>query len=100
MAFLGHLGPLWPLQPRVWGTLRPLLAAIRWGQGGPSTSPQGQVGPHEPIFAPKNGQKDCRTRIGQEAHSGHLQPRASGNHQRPPAQAEQYFPSVQKQNLP
>ncbi|MBW0489935.1 hypothetical protein O181_029650 [Austropuccinia psidii MF-1] len=49
----------------------------------PTTSPQGQVGPKpqvsppEPILAsnlniPKNGQKDPRTKIGQEPRFGHF----------------------------
>ncbi|MBW0538122.1 hypothetical protein O181_077837 [Austropuccinia psidii MF-1] len=37
--------------------------------------------PH--LNIPKNGQKDTRTRIGQEPHCGHFQPLASGNHKSP-----------------
>ncbi|MBW0501166.1 hypothetical protein O181_040881 [Austropuccinia psidii MF-1] len=71
----------------------------------PTTSPEGkvgpkpQVGPPEPILAPnlnspKNGQKDPRTKI------GHFQPLASGNHQRPPAQVQKAFPSIQGKDSP
>ncbi|MBW0508544.1 hypothetical protein O181_048259 [Austropuccinia psidii MF-1] len=71
----------------------------------PTTSPKGQVGPKpqvgppEPILAPnlnspRNGQKDPMTKI------GHVQPLASGNHQRPPAQVQQAFPSIQGKNTP
>ncbi|MBW0540787.1 hypothetical protein O181_080502 [Austropuccinia psidii MF-1] len=59
----------------------------------PTTYPQGQVGPPEPILAPNltsptNGQKDPRTQ------TGHFQPLNFGNHQRPPAQAQQVFPFI------
>ncbi|MBW0489989.1 hypothetical protein O181_029704 [Austropuccinia psidii MF-1] len=43
---------------------------------------------------PKNDQKDFRTQI------GHFQPLASGNHQRPPAQVQKAFPSIQGKNSP
>ncbi|MBW0477488.1 hypothetical protein O181_017203 [Austropuccinia psidii MF-1] len=67
-----------------------------------TTSPQGQVGlksqvgPPEPILAPNlNVPKN-----GQEPQYGHLQVLASGNHQRPPAQVQQAFPSIQGKDSP
>ncbi|MBW0550399.1 hypothetical protein O181_090114 [Austropuccinia psidii MF-1] len=65
----------------------------------PTTYPQGQMGPPEPILAPnltspRNGQKDPRTQI------GHIHPLAFGNHQRPPAQAQQALPSFQGKDSP
>ncbi|MBW0571950.1 hypothetical protein O181_111665 [Austropuccinia psidii MF-1] len=51
-------------------------------------------GPPESILAPKNDQKDLRTQI------GHFQPLASGNHQRPPAQVQKAFPSIQGKDSP
>ncbi|MBW0463219.1 hypothetical protein O181_002934 [Austropuccinia psidii MF-1] len=67
--------------------------------------PQVQVYSPESILAPnldipKNGQKDPRTQIGQEPHSGHFQPLASGNHQKPPAQVQKGFPSIQGKESP
>ncbi|MBW0591943.1 hypothetical protein O181_131658 [Austropuccinia psidii MF-1] len=56
--------------------------------------PKPQVDPPEPFLAPKNGQKDPRTQI------GHFQPLASGNYQRPPAQAQKVFPSIQGNDSP
>ncbi|MBW0489434.1 hypothetical protein O181_029149 [Austropuccinia psidii MF-1] len=63
------------------------------------------MGPPEPILAPnlnilKNGPKDPRTQIGQEQQSGHLQPLASENHQRPLAQVQKAFPSIQGKDSP
>ncbi|MBW0526436.1 hypothetical protein O181_066151 [Austropuccinia psidii MF-1] len=77
----------------------------------PTTKPKGQVGPKpqvdlpEPILSPnlispKNGQKDPRTQIGQESCIVHFQPLASGNHQRPPDQAQQAFSSIQAKESP
>ncbi|MBW0581398.1 hypothetical protein O181_121113 [Austropuccinia psidii MF-1] len=70
------------------------------GAKGATTSPQGQVRPKpqvglpEPILAPKNDQKDLRTQ------AGHFQLLASGNHQRPPAQVQKAFPSIQGKDSP
>ncbi|MBW0509289.1 hypothetical protein O181_049004 [Austropuccinia psidii MF-1] len=96
MAFLDHLAPLHPIGPFCLNPMR---------QKGPTTNPKGQValkpqvGPPEPVLAPnsislKNGHKDTRTPI------GHFQPLASGNHQRPPAQAQQAFPSIKGKDSP
>ncbi|MBW0511898.1 hypothetical protein O181_051613 [Austropuccinia psidii MF-1] len=75
------------------------------GPRGPTTNPKGQVGPKpkvdppEPVLAPnlispKNGHKNPRT------HIGHFQLLASGDHQRPPAQAQKAFPSIQGKDSP
>ncbi|MBW0470143.1 hypothetical protein O181_009858 [Austropuccinia psidii MF-1] len=92
MVFLGHLGPLWPLQPTV---------------GNPRTTCHGPwdpyalcgVSPRGPTSAnfghnlniPKKGP---RTQIGQEPHSGLWQPPG------PPAQVQQAFPSIQGKDSP
>ncbi|MBW0472556.1 hypothetical protein O181_012271 [Austropuccinia psidii MF-1] len=75
------------------------------GPRGKFHQPQGQVGQPEPILAPnpinsKMAKKDPRTQIDQEPHFGHFQPMASGNHQRPPAQSQQGFPSAQGKTSP
>ncbi|MBW0570334.1 hypothetical protein O181_110049 [Austropuccinia psidii MF-1] len=75
------------------------------GAKGANTTPKSQVGPPEPILAPnlnlpKNDQKDLRTQIGQESCIGHFQPLASGNHQRPPAQVQKAFASIQGKYSP
>ncbi|MBW0532225.1 hypothetical protein O181_071940 [Austropuccinia psidii MF-1] len=88
--------------------LRPLFALNPMrpkGDKGATPNPKGQVGPKplvdppEPILAPnlispKNGHKEPRIQI------GNFQPLASGNHQRPPAQAQQAFPSIQGKDSP
>ncbi|MBW0484453.1 hypothetical protein O181_024168 [Austropuccinia psidii MF-1] len=78
------------------GPFRPKSNEAKRGQ---STSPQGQVGTPEPNFSPnlnipKMAKKDPRTQIGQFQHM------ASGNHQRPPAQFQQGFPSIQGKTSP
>ncbi|MBW0530105.1 hypothetical protein O181_069820 [Austropuccinia psidii MF-1] len=60
----------------------------------PTTSPQGQVGPPEPILAPnlighKNGQKGLMKQV-----------LAISNHQRPPAQVQQAFASIKGKDSP
>ncbi|MBW0492084.1 hypothetical protein O181_031799 [Austropuccinia psidii MF-1] len=54
MAFLAHLGALRPLRPV--GPLGPFWASsndAKRGQGGSPSSPKPQVGPPEPVLAPK-----------------------------------------------
>ncbi|MBW0514547.1 hypothetical protein O181_054262 [Austropuccinia psidii MF-1] len=55
-------------------------------------SPQGQVGPPEPVLAPENGQNTLGPKIGQEPQVTTIQFMASGNHQRPPAQLQARIP--------
>ncbi|MBW0506918.1 hypothetical protein O181_046633 [Austropuccinia psidii MF-1] len=91
---VGPLGPFWPESNEA-----------KRKKKGPSTSPEPQLGPHEPILTsnlniPKNGQKDPRTQIGKEPHSGHFQPLASANHHRPPDQLQKDFPSIKGKDSP
>ncbi|MBW0540795.1 hypothetical protein O181_080510 [Austropuccinia psidii MF-1] len=75
MAQKGHLGPQ--------------------GQVGPKP----QMGPPEPILAPNLIiPKMAKRTLGPKLAT--FQPLASGSHQRPPAQDQQGFPSVQAKNSP
>ncbi|MBW0509387.1 hypothetical protein O181_049102 [Austropuccinia psidii MF-1] len=106
LDFQGPLAP-WahPFYYGDFGPFRPPMASMVCGLG-PTTYLQGQVGlkpqldPPAPnlapnLISPPNGQKDPRTQIGQEPGIGHFQPLDFGNHQRPPNQAKQGFPSIQ-----
>ncbi|MBW0538314.1 hypothetical protein O181_078029 [Austropuccinia psidii MF-1] len=69
------------------GPIRPPIASMSYvDQPEPILAPD--------LISPKNGHKDPRTQI------GHFQPLASGNHQRPPAQAQKSFPSIKGKDSP
>ncbi|MBW0497929.1 hypothetical protein O181_037644 [Austropuccinia psidii MF-1] len=83
---MGPLGAFWPKYN----------AAKKWPRG-QLISLQGQVGPPEPVLAPKpnqprNGQNTLGPKIGQEPQVATIQPMASGNHQRQPAQLQARIP--------
>ncbi|MBW0562779.1 hypothetical protein O181_102494 [Austropuccinia psidii MF-1] len=88
------MGPFWPKSneaKRGQGGQPPALKARwvsshKWAHLSQFCSPISSV--------PKMTKMDSRTQI------GHFQPLASGNHQRPPAQVQQSFPSIQGKDSP
>ncbi|MBW0534223.1 hypothetical protein O181_073938 [Austropuccinia psidii MF-1] len=87
LYIMGLLGPFWPNSN-----------VSKRGQGGSSEDPKPQVGPPEPVLAPKQPKNHLRTQIGHNSVDGLWQPleatRSAPSKDSPPAQGKTFLSSM------